>query len=199
MKINRTRYSIISLAIIVGSLSMFTAPTHAETRYVSDMMHIQLRRSPGNQQPVVASGLASGTSLEFVREELDNNRISWSLVRTASGVEGWVRSQFLVIEPTAAVQLPLVQQEYERVAQELQQLRESSARAVEIEAENQQLHENYQLLQTRVDVLQAENDFLKNTDRYNQWIFGGGLLLGGVLLSFILQSIGKRKRQSDWR
>src|SRR5690606_13021124 len=75
VKINRTRYSIISLAIIVGSLSMFTAPTHAETRYVSDVMHIQLRRSPGNQQPVVASGLASGTSLEFVREELDNNRI----------------------------------------------------------------------------------------------------------------------------
>lgn len=199
VKINLVRYSTLPLAIIVGCLSLFAAPVYAEPRYVSDVMHIQLRRGPGNQQPVVVSGLASGTALEFVREELDGNRISWSLVKTTGGVEGWVRSQFLVMEPTAAVQLPVLQQEYERVVQELQQLRESSVRAVEIETENQQLHENYQLLQTRADVLQAENDFLKNTDRYNQWLFGGGLLLGGVLLSFILQGIGKRKRQSDWR
>ena len=45
----------------------------------------------------------------------------------------------------------------------------------------------------------TENEKLKNTDRFNHWIYGGGLVFGGVLLSFILQAFGRRKRRSEWR
>lgn len=188
-----TPYLLLSVILLLSPLALAT------DRYVSDVMHIQLRKGPSNQQEIVASGLASGTHLTFVREELDSSRVPWSLVRTADGAQGWVRSQFLVSEPTAAVLLPALQQDHHEALRELEQLRQSSARAIEIEKENQRLHENYQLLQTRADVLQAENDYLKNSDRYNQWVYGGGLLLCGVILSFLLQALGKRKRQSDWR
>lgn len=198
MKKNSLAFPLYLLSAILLFASL-TVPAHAADRYVSDVMHIQLRRAPGNQQQVVANGLESGTALTFVREQTDGSRTNWSLVRTEDGVEGWVRSQYLLTEPTASTQLPEVQAQYQQVSRELEQLRQSSTRAIEIEQQNQQLHANYQLLQTRADFLQAENDQLKDSDRYSQWIYGGGLLLCGVLLSFLLQAFGKRKRQSDWR
>jgi SH3 domain protein len=48
-------------------------------------------------------------------------------------------------------------------------------------------------------IFKAENEKLKNTDRFNHWIYGGGLILGGVILSFLLQGLGRRKRKSEWR
>ena len=55
-----------------------------------------------------------------------------------------------------------------------------------------------QMLQTERDVLKAENDQLKRSDTYKQRIYGGALILAGVILSFILQLFGKRKRRSEW-
>jgi SH3 domain protein len=168
-------------------------------RYVSDVMYIPLRKGPGNSQDVLINGLVSGTPLTFVREETDSNRVTWSLVRTSEGVLGWARNSQLLTEPPAGPQLGELQQRYDALSKEYESLKQSSAMAVDIEKDNQRLHESHQVLQTRADYLQAENDQLKNSDRYNQWIYGGGLLLAGVLLSLILQAFGKRKRQSEWR
>ena len=55
-----------------------------------------------------------------------------------------------------------------------------------------------QMLQTERDVLKAENDQLKRSDTYKQRIYGGALILAGVILSFVLQLFGKRKRRSEW-
>jgi SH3 domain protein len=120
-------------------------------------------------------------------------------VRTADGITGWARSQHLLNEPTAALKVEALEAHNTQLQQELDTLSQNIARARELESENQRLHENYQLLQTRADFLQAENDQLKRSDRYNQWVYGGGLLLGGVLLSFFLQGLGRRRRHTDWR
>lgn len=169
------------------------------TRYVSDVMYIPLRKGPGNQQDVLINGLVSGTPLTFIREETDSSRTSWSLVRTSEGILGWARTQHLLNEQPAGPQLAELKERYETLSREYEALKQSSALSIDIERDNQRLHESHQVLQTRADYLQAENDQLKNSDRYNQWIYGGGLLLCGVLLSLILQAFGKRKRQSEWR
>lgn len=168
-------------------------------RYVSDVMYIPLRKGPGNAQDVLINGLVSGTPLTFVREETDSNRITWSLVRTAEGVLGWARNSHLLSEQPVGPQLNELQQRYDALAKEYESFKQSAALSIDIEKDNQRLHESHQVLQTRADYLQAENDQLKNSDRYNQWIYGGGLLFAGVLLSLILQAFGKRKRQSEWR
>lgn len=187
------------LMLVLVFLPTLSVPVYAADRYVSDVIVIALRKSPGNQQEIIINGLSSGTPLTFVREESDNNGNSWSLVRTEAGILGWARTQQLLNEPPAATILPELQQRYDATVQELEQLRQTSARSIDIEEENQRLNKNYQLLQTHADVLQAENDYLKNSDRFNQWMYGGGLLLFGVILSFVLQGLGKRKRQSEWR
>lgn len=189
----------LQLLLFIVIFCSLPAIAAEEDRYVADVMYIALRKAPGNQQDIIINGLASGTRLTFVREEQDNNKINWSLVRTSEGVLGWVRSQQLLSEPTAALQLPALQEQHDQLVKDYEQLRQTSELAVDIERENQRLNESYQLLQTRADVLQAENDKLKNADRYNQWVFGGGLLICGIFISFLLQGLGRRKRQSEWR
>jgi SH3 domain protein len=78
-------------------------------------------------------------------------------------------------------------------------MRQAATTAFNLEEEHQRMLKDNQLLQTHADVLKAENEKLKNTDRFNHWIYGGGLVFGGVLLSFILQAFGRRKRRSEWR
>lgn len=218
---------ICSLISVVVSLNVFA---QANVRYISDVMYVPLRAGMSNNTEVVKAALTSGTRLRLVREEQDASNDAWALVETTDGVQGWIRAQHLINEPTAAIKLERVnaqlakasssakealerqkahdqlqvehetlQQEYQALIENTESLRQTSAAAVDLEQENQRIHENNQLLQTRVDVLQAENEQLRDAERYNQWVYGAGLLICGVILSFLLQALGKRKRQSEWR
>ena len=218
---------ICSLISVVVSLNVFA---QANVRYISDVMYVPLRAGMSNNTEVVKSALTSGTRLRLVREEQDASNDAWALVETTDGVQGWIRTQHLINEPTAAIKLERVnaqlakasssakealerqkahdqlqvehetlQQEYQALIENTESLRQTSAAAVDLEQENQRIHENNQLLQTRVDVLQAENEQLRDAERYIQWVYGAGLLICGVILSFLLQALGKRKRQSEWR
>lgn len=214
-------------AMILASLMSSLSHAQSNTRYISDVLEIPLQASINNASEVTAT-VTSGTRLTLIREDQDNESNSWALVRTNEGEEGWIRAEHLLAEPTAAVQLQRLNAQLARgsagsrqvvdLQKQLAQLQEeydalqqqyrdeimhttevhqtSSAKLTE---ENQRAHESNQLLQTRVDVLQAENEQLKDSDRYNQWLFGAALLICGIILSFFLQALGKRKRQSEWR
>lgn len=194
----------------------------AEDRYVTDTIYIPLRSDKDNSANIVKNGLVTGTRLKFLREEEDANKNKWSQVITPDGLEGWVRSQNLTNEPTAAMKLELISQgptdlvelqkqnaslkselattktAYETLLKETEEMRKTSNSDINMGQENQAMHERNQLLQTERDVLKAENDQLHKNDNYHQRMYGGALVLGGVLLSFILQLIGKRKRRSEW-
>ena len=220
------RFSLLAALIWV---SLMSSLSHAQnsTRYVSDVLQVPLQTSIDNASEVTAT-LTSGTRLTLIRQDQDSENNSWALVRTSEGEQGWIRAEHLLSEPTAAVQLQRLnaqlargsaasrqagelqkqlaqlQEEYEALQQEYRDevmltAEVNQASAIKLTEENQRAHESNQLLQTRVDVLQAENEQLKDTERYNQWLFGAALLICGVILSFFLQGLGKRKRQSEWR
>ncbi|MGD8176465.1 TIGR04211 family SH3 domain-containing protein [Marinimicrobium sp. ARAG 43.8] len=225
---------LISLCLIVLSMPMLSVTASAQDRYVSDVLYVPLRSGMGNQYRIVHRGLPSGTALELVREDQSDDGEDWSLVRTPGGEEGWVRSQFLMSEPTASLRLEAAQRRaanvsgerqalvdrvdtaearseelaqslaelqtrYDDLQAEHEELESLSSDAVSLHEQHQELSENYQMLQTRYDVIQADNERLKKDRRYQDWIFGGGILIMGVILSLILQAIGKRRRQSEWR
>lgn len=225
---------LISLCLFALTVPLLSVSAQAQDRYISDVLYVPLRSGMGNQFRIVHRGLASGSQLELVREGESDDGEEWSLVRTTDGEEGWIRSQFLVSEPTAELKLNSAQQRaenaaresqalrnqlseaeqqveqlqgeltevregYEALQQEHEQLRTLSSDAVGLHEQHQELSENYQMLQTRYDVIQADNERLKRDRRYQDWLFGGGILIAGVLLSLILQAIGKRRRQSEWR
>ena len=209
--------------LLYALLIILTPSSHAADRYVSDVIHVPLRSDKSMQSSILHKGLPSGTKLELIREELNADNQLWSLVVTPDGAEGWMRSQNLVDKPTAALQLAAlpkssrdlltleaeyaalkqqlekVQQDYQQLLADTEDMRQAATTAVNLEEESQKIHAQYQLLQTRADVLNAENEQLKKTDRYNQWVYGGILIGAGVILSFFLQGLGRRKRQSEWR
>lgn len=209
----------ISIAILATGLSL---PSFSESRYITDIISVPLRSDKDNQAGVLKNGLVTGTKLKFIREEEDTNKNKWSQVVTSDGIEGWVRSQNLITEPTAAIKLETLtssssnvielqkqnmaykselanlQATYDTLIKNTEDMRTSTTSDVNMEQENQNMHREFQLLQTERDVLKAENDRLKKADDFKQRIYGGLLVLCGVILSFILQLFGKTKRHSEW-
>jgi SH3 domain protein len=216
---NLTLAALISVAAITASFSIASV---AENKYITDTISIPLRSDKDGQAGILKNSLTSGTKLKFLHEEEDANKNKWSQVVTPDGIEGWVRSQNLISEPTAAIKLAMLssgsanivelqkqsiackdelinlQTTHQALLKDTEEMRTAATSDINMEQENQNMHREYQLLQTERDVLKAENDQLKKSDAYKQRMYGGILILCGVFLSFILQLFGKRKRHSEW-
>lgn len=214
-----TLATIVSVGLLGASFSSLSV---AEDRYVTDVIYIPLRSDKDNQATILKNGLPTGTRLKLIREEEDANKNKWSQVITNEGIEGWMRSQNLIAEPTAAMKLAALtsgpsdmvelqkqnislkndlasaQASVQSLTAEIEEIRKSPTSDINMEQENQNMHRENQMLQTERDLLKAENDQLKNSDNHKQRIYGGGLIFAGVLLSFVLQLFGKRRRRSEW-
>ena len=214
------------ITLTLFALSTFSAGfspiSWAEDRYVTDVIYIPLRADKDNQATIIKNGLPTGTRLKLLREEEDANKNKWSQVITSEGIEGWIRSQNLLAEPTAAMKLTALtsgpsdtvelqkqnialkndlasaQASLQSVTKELEDIRKSPTSDINMEQENQNMHRENQMLQTERDLLRAQNDQLKSSDSYRQRIYGAALILAGVVLSFVLQMFGKRKLRSEW-
>ena len=217
------KISLLGCTLSMLTLSLISTPGIAADKYVSDVIYIPVRSEKNPQSSILQQGLASGTKLNFIREETGTDNNLWSLVTTPDGTEGWVRSQNVTDKPTAALQLAAlsnssrdalalqtenaqlkeqlakIQQEHQQLLTDTEDMRQAATTAFNLEEEHQRMLKENQLLQTHADVLTAENEKFKSTDRFNNWLYGGGLVFGGVFLSFILQAFGRRKRKSEWR
>ena len=91
---------------LLGFLIVFTSGAFAETRYVSDVLQIQLRSGPGTQYRIIKS-LQTGTALSLTDADTENGYVQVSV----DDQTGWVASQFLMSTPSARVQLSKVEQE----------------------------------------------------------------------------------------
>jgi len=213
----------LSTACLFFSTLVFSTELLAADRYVSDVVYIALRSDKDPQSNIIQRSIISGTTLSFIREEIGKDNNLWSLVISPEGNEGWVRSYSLTSEPTAAMklaslpkgvqdnaktlidnqalklQLERLQNEHQQLLADTEDMRQAATTSLNLEEDNQKIHAEFQLIQTERDMLKAENERLKDTDRFHQWVYGGGLLLAGVILSFLLQAFGRRKRHSEWR
>jgi SH3 domain protein len=213
---------LAGLISVAATTMTFSTASFAEDRYVTDVIYIPLRADKDNQATIIKNGLPTGTRLKFLSEEEDANKNKWSRVATSEGIEGWMRSQNLTAEPTASMKLAALtsgptdmvelqkqnislknelasaQAAVQSLSKELEEIRKSPTSDINLEQENQNMNRINQMLQTERDVLKAENDQLKRSDTYKQRIYGGALILAGVILSFVLQLFGKRKRRSEW-
>lgn len=98
---------------LFGTLSLSTT-LMAETQFVSDDLVITLRTGQGNQYEIIKT-LSSGTKLEI----LEQTDTGYTKVKTDSGLEGWVRTQYLTKEPIARVQLESAQKKIESLSEKL--------------------------------------------------------------------------------
>ncbi|MCB1614404.1 MAG: TIGR04211 family SH3 domain-containing protein [Pseudomonadales bacterium] len=93
---------------------IYSGSAFAETWYVSDMQYVPLRSGPGNDYRIIHKGLPSGTAMTIIEIDRDTG---YSKIKTLKGTEGWIRSQYLVDEPTAKIQLDELKMKIERSSQ----------------------------------------------------------------------------------
>lgn len=116
----------------------------AETRFITDELLVPLRSSPCGRCAIIHQGIKSGTALEVI-ELGKGEQEGWAHVRTRSGLQGWLPSQYLVAEQVARVRIEAVENKLNALQQENQTLNqaltETRQQAAQLEAELQSLSE----------------------------------------------------------
>lgn len=133
---------------------LLSAAAAAQTRYVSDDLRINLRTGEGDQYRITKI-LPSGTKMTILERGSSDE---WVKVRTAGGVEGWVRTQYLQDEPIAR---DLLAQAQARIAALSNQRRELGSETSSLEEENRQLKSELQTAQTEAKRLGTELEELQ--------------------------------------
>ncbi|WP_299584456.1 TIGR04211 family SH3 domain-containing protein [uncultured Microbulbifer sp.] len=93
---------LLSGLIAATLLNVVPATAAAETRYITDQLHVPMRSGKGTGFRILHRGLPSGTQLSVLE---DAPQDGWTRVRTTNGTEGWIRRQYLVSEPVAKLKL----------------------------------------------------------------------------------------------
>ncbi|MFA0810036.1 TIGR04211 family SH3 domain-containing protein [Microbulbifer epialgicus] len=127
----------------------------AETRYITDQLHVPMRSGKGNGFRILHRGLPSGTELTILEDAASEG---WTRVRTPGGTEGWVRRQYLVSEPVAKLRLATAEANLARFEKMEGNLGGEVRR---LEEENGQLTSSLSAAQQQSEELAAELKALK--------------------------------------
>ena len=121
MKSVKKRFIIFSYSLIsVVSLVMSPVLVQAETQYVTDRLVITVRTGESSEYQVIKT-LATGARVEV----LEKSDSGYSRIRTEDETEGWVRSQYLIPEPTARERLNGIKTELKETKAEFSKLQKT--------------------------------------------------------------------------
>lgn len=219
-------FPLRALALLLPLL--LALPAAAETRYISDVLRVPLRKSPCGSCAIIHSGLKSGTQLQLL-----DTRDEWAQVETPGGERGWLPHQYLTQEPVAREQLDAaranaeylgdeneklqaqlaeLREENEELAKQVAQLerrkseletevsniRKVSGNALSLQEQNEELVKRNRMLQSEIDVLTATRDQLQR-DKSQRWFLYGGLAVFlGAILAMLLPRLKPRRKFSEW-
>lgn len=170
------------------TLMFFSMGSYAEYRWVKDTLYVPLRSGKGNQFRILDPGLKTGTRLSYI-ETVEEGGDTWARVKTADGVEGWVRGQYLIDQPTAAQKLTQALSKLKKIEaknqdyksqlndtnkssgqlatdltdakQQIKQLTQEFTDLKQVSGDAINLHKNHQTLMQNHQLLQTELDVLK--------------------------------------
>lgn len=133
--LDKMKRLLITTAVATITVAM-TQASIAKDLYISDKLYVPVRKGQGNTYTILHKGLPSGTRVTLLERDE-----GWTRVRTAGGIDGWIRNQFLDDEPPAAIKLTVANRKIDRLTQQLSELKE----------ERQQLQDNYQQTQQQLN------------------------------------------------
>lgn len=87
--------------------------------------------------------------------------------------------------------------QYKQASEELARIKEVSADAVNLSQRSAKLESEVQQLLLQLDDIRIQNEVLKDQSAKRWYVLGGGTVLIGLLLGWIL-SIAKRPRRQSW-
>lgn len=101
--------------LILGLLACLSMSASAQTAYIDDTLLVPLRSGAGTSFRIIHKGLKSGIKLTVVKQD---RATGYSLVRTPSGLEGYLPSRYLTNEPIARAKLANAQQNLSKTQQQ---------------------------------------------------------------------------------
>ncbi len=107
--------------------------------------------------------------------------------------------QMLKSDSTSAQNsLQQVTAERDQFRQELNELRQTAANAVQLKHQRDQLQERVITVERELQQLKRENQALQDSANQDWFLYGGLLALFGVILGFILPKLSWRRKVSNW-
>ena len=114
------------LVFAILAVLLVAVPVDAATMYISDQFTVPLRRGPSSTHRILHAGLPSGMALETISED---KAAGYTEVRTPTGTEGWIETQYLTAEPVAKDRLTAANRRVQALETELKSVRENYQQA----------------------------------------------------------------------
>lgn len=144
----------LRIAALAIAASLCSPLTCAESVWISDEFTVPLRSGASNEHRILHKGLPSGTQMEALGTSND-----FTHVRTTSGLEGWIATQYLVKEPIARVQLVAANNRIQALDRQLAQRGDA---LTELRSSSTEAASNSDRLAAQVAQLEAELAELKS-------------------------------------
>jgi SH3 domain protein len=208
-----------SVPLLILCLLFSNATLAEDIRYVSGDQDVPLRAGAGDDYQIVHRGIPPRARLIVSRTSEDG---LWADITTDAGDTGWIPSQKLLLELTAAPEAASValseadalvdgnpeeltdqtkirDEQFNAVAQELYQLKQVSGKAEQMDIENRRLVEKTENLRSEVEMLRAENQRLQDKVESEDFMNGSLAVLLGVIIALVApRLVPKRRKNSSW-
>ena len=164
MVLGKTILAIFYIVVFIVSAS--NNSVFADTRYVSDRLIISVRDGQ-NQNAAVLGYLETGAPVEILEEKEDFLRI-----RTEDGIEGWVRTQYLVSEKPKILIIENLKNEIETLNKKIQTVKnEQNSASTTISESKKMYQEKIEELKEEANINQkfaakAKSDFIELNKKY---------------------------------
>lgn len=156
-RLNVLKILIYCILFSFFSLTLTTQPLAAvgDTNYISDVLTVPLRSGTSIKHRILHQGLPSGTKLTILAID---EEAGFTQVRTNGGMEGWVRSQYLIGKPIARTKLAAAEKRLQGLKSKIAKERETHS---SLKSESKEIEANNQTLNSQVESLSKELAELK--------------------------------------
>lgn len=220
--------SFILLIVSLNCLSTRSVLAEPHQGFVVDQAYLQIRRGPGSEYPIIKSvPKGSRITLSnddigggYAEVILDNNIKGYALKRYLSDTPPVTERQIALKqennkttshinsksadiltsnpETFTSTQVQALINERNQLANELDTIKHSIVNALDLERQRNDLQEKLVNLERSNRHLKLENQALQNKSSHNWFLLGAGVLFAGIIIGWLLSSVGQRKKSSSW-
>lgn len=196
-------------AILIGTTLLLGTQAIAEVRYVTEELSTYLRRGAGDEYRIAGS-IKAGEKVTVLAQ-----KDKYTQIRDSRNRDAWILSSELSKEPSANVQIPALKNQIQELSLKLnkideewqQRVSEMQRRTRQSEAQSSQLLEQNTQLKRQLETSNNKNkeyEALLSAEKQEiiiRWfIYGGSVMLVGLILGLILPNIipRRRRRNDGW-
>ncbi|HHH48234.1 MAG TPA: TIGR04211 family SH3 domain-containing protein [Gammaproteobacteria bacterium] len=206
-------------------LLLLGSGVYAETKYVIDQIVITLRSGQSNQHQILRT-LPSGTRMEVLEKSDKYSRVRLADGTEGWVLNQYLTSTPIARQRLAAAEKKLAELEArntrlkeelaatsskesnlskqyaalkkqdEKLNEELNRLRRVAAKPLQLENENARLKKQLLELENEHELVQQENQMLRDSAEREWFLTGAGVIVLGIILGLIAPSLRPRKKSS---